>query len=236
MNNGKIIHEFKYFTLLGGIFVAVMLISNIAAQKLFAFGPFTFTAAILLFPVAYIFGDVLTEVYGYARSRQIIWTGFFANAMLVGFLWLAAALPPAEGWPLQEQFQAILGMVPRIVIASLIAYWAGEFSNSYLIAKIKVWMDGKHLWARTIGSTIVGQGIDTTLFVLIGFWGVFPNELLLSTILSGYAFKVAYEIIATPLTYLVVNFLKRAERIDVYDRQTDFNPFVIGIRQVAEER
>lgn len=233
--NGKHFKEFRYFTLIGGIFVAALLISNIAAQKLFIMGPFTFTAGILLFPLTYIFGDVLTEVYGYARSRQIIWAGFFGNVLMVGFLWIAAALPPAPGWPGQDAFASVLAFLPRIALASIVAYAVGEFSNSYVLAKMKVWTSGKKLWLRTIGSTVVGQGIDTALFVLIAFYGVFPNELIAATIVSGYLFKVAYEVVATPLTYAVVNFLKKAEGIDVYDKDTNFSPFVIKLEAAEEE-
>lgn len=222
--------QFRYFTFIGGLFVATLLISNIAAQKLFAFGPFTFTAGIIVFPISYIFGDILTEVYGYARSRQIIWTGLIANVFLAGTLWIAIELPPADGWPFQEQFATTLGLVPRIVVASIIGYWAGEFSNSYALAKIKVWMQGKQLWVRTIGSTVVGQGVDTILFTTIAFAGIFPTSLLITTILSGYIFKVLYEALITPVTYAVVGYLKRVEGIDVYDRDTNFNPFILSVR------
>lgn len=219
--------NYRYFTFIGSFFVAVLLISNIAAQKLFAFGPFTFSGGILLFPVSYIFGDVLTEVYGYARSRQIIWAGLFSNILMAVFLWITTKLPPATGWPFQEQFATVLGLVPRIVIASIIAYWAGEISNSFVLAKIKVWMEGKMLWIRTISSTVVGQGVDTILFVLIGFWGIIPPNVIITTMWSGYLFKVMYEAIATPMTYAIVGWLKRAEGVDYYDRNTDFNPFIV---------
>ena len=225
METAQVKTSFRYFTAIAGLFVAVLLISNVAAQKLFAFGPFTFTAGIILFPVAYIFGDVLTEVYGYARARQVIWIGFAANLLLVVTIWIAIQLPPAEGWPLQEQFAAVLGLVPRIVLASVVAYWAGEFANSYVMAKMKVHMQGKRLYQRTIGSTIVGQGVDTALFVIIAFAGVIPANVLVAAGISGYVFKVLYEAVITPVTYLVVGFLKRAEGVDVYDQETDFQPF-----------
>jgi len=221
--------EYKYFTLLGGLFVAILLISNIAAQKLIAVGPFVFTGGVILFPISYIFGDVLTEVYGYKRSRQIIWAGFIGNAILAVFVWILIELKPAPGWQLQEPFEKILGLVPRIVLASIIAYWAGEFSNSFTLAKIKIWMSGKRLWIRTIGSTVVGEFVDTMLFVVIAFYGIFPGSLLVKTIFSGYIFKVLYEILATPLTYLLVNKLKRVEELDVYDKGTNFNPFILKI-------
>jgi len=215
----------SYFVFIACVFVAVLLISNVAAQKLFAFGPFTFSGGILLFPIGYIFGDVLTEVYGYARSRQVIWAGLLCNLLMAGFLWLVVQLPPAQGWPLQDQFATVLSLIPRVVVASTIGYWAGEFANSFVLAKLKVRTSGRFLWVRTIGSTIVGEGVDTVLFVLIAFAGVFPQDLLVRAIWSGYLFKVLYEVVATPLTYAVVRFLKRAEGIDVYDRNTDFSPF-----------
>jgi uncharacterized integral membrane protein (TIGR00697 family) len=217
--------QFKYLDLVGMAFVAVVLVSSVAASKLFAFGPFTFTAAILVFPLAYIFGDVLTEVYGYAQSRRVVWMGFGANAFMALTLAVAVALPPAAGWPLQEQFASVLGQVPRIVAASLLAYIAGEFANSYVLAKMKVRTKGRHLWMRTIGSTVVGEGIDTVVFVSVAFLGVLPTEVLVATMISAYLFKVAYEILATPLTYWVVGKLKAAEGVDVYDNNTNFNPF-----------
>lgn len=223
------VHSYRYFTPIAMVFVAVILISNIAAQKLFSFGPFVFSCGILLFPIAYIFGDVLTEVYGYARSRQVIWTGLLCNLLLVGIIQLSIWLPPAPGWPLQEQFSAVLGMVPRVVLASIIGYWAGEFSNSYVLAKMKILTKGRYLWTRTIASTMVGEGVDTTIFVLLAFYNIFPTGLLVSAIISGYIFKVVYEVVATPLTYAVVGFLKRREGIDVYDYKTNFNPFKVTI-------
>lgn len=217
-----------YFTIVGSIFVATLLISNISAQKLFAFGPFVFSGGILIFPVTYIFGDVLTEVYGYARSRQIIWTGLFCNLLMAGFLWLVIQLPPAKGWPLQEQFSTVLGLVPRVVLASTVAYWMGEFSNSFAMAKLKVSTSGRYLWIRTVSSTIVGQSIDTAIFVIIAFSGLFEREVLISAIWSGALFKILYEVVATPLTYAIVNFLKRKEGLDPFDDDTDFNPFKLS--------
>jgi len=225
MESGQGSRKTTYFTAVGAVFVATLLISNISAQKLFALGPFTFSGGILIFPVTYIFGDVLTEVYGYARSRQIIWTGLCCNLLMAVVLWLVVKLPPAQGWPLQEQFATVLGLVPRVVVASTVAYWAGEFSNSFTLAKLKVRTSGRLLWTRTIGSTLVGQTVDTAIFVVLAFGGVFPGELLVRAIWSGALFKVVYEAVATPVTYAVVNFLKRREGIDVFDRETDFNPF-----------
>lgn len=217
--------EPKAFAVIGMLFVATLLISNIAAQKLFAFGPVTFTAGILLFPVTYIFGDCLTEVYGYARTRMVIWTGFVCNVLMAAVLWISIKLPPAPGWPLQEEFGAVLGLVPRIVAASILGYWVGEFVNSYVMAKMKVLTRGRWLWTRTIGSTVLGQLVDTTIFVLVAFAFVFDTSLLATTIFYGWVFKVMYEVLATPITYATVGFLKRYEGIDHYDKSTNFNPF-----------
>lgn len=224
-SEGRKMQTKSYFVFVASLFVAVLLISNVAAQKLFAFGPFTFSGGILLFPISYIFGDVLTEVYGYARSRQVIWAGLVCNLLMAVFLWLVVQLPPAQGWPLQEQFATVLNLVPRVVVASTIAYWAGEFANSFVLAKLKVFTSGRFLWVRTISSTIVGQGVDTVLFVVLAFAGVFPQDLLVRAIWSGYLFKVLYEAVATPITYALVGFLKRMEGMDVYDRDTNFTPF-----------
>lgn len=215
----------KYFNIISILFVATIMISNIVATKLFSLGPLIFTGGILIFPITYIFGDILTEVYGYSRSRKIIWTGFVALIFMSLIFWIVGLLPPAPTWSNQEAYIAILGLVPRIVLASIIGYWVGSFANSFVLAKMKLFTKGKRLWMRTIGSTIVGEGIDTTLFVSIAFYGVVSGGILVLAILSGYAFKVAYEIIATPITYKIVGFLKKEEGIDYYDSNTKFNPF-----------
>jgi queuosine precursor transporter len=220
---------YRYFDLIMAAFVAVLLISNIASAKILILGPFTFDGGTILFPLSYIFGDVLTEVYGYQRSRRVIWVGFSAAALMAVVFSVVGALPPAPGWENQKAYEAILGTTPRIVIGSLIAYWAGEFSNSFVLAKMKLVTRGRWLWARTIGSTLVGEGVDTLLFVLIAFYGTLPGGLLLTVIISNYVFKCGVEALATPLTYLVVNGLKRAEREDYYDYQTDFNPFKVAV-------
>ena len=219
--------EPKLFSVIAMIFVATLLISNIAAQKLFAFGSVTFTAGIILFPVTYIFGDCLTEVYGYSRTRKVIWTGFACNVLMALILWIAIKLPPAKGWPLQEEFSMILGLVPRIVLASIVGFWMGEFANSYVMAKMKILTKGKWLAARTIASTVVGQFLDTIAFVLIAFLFVFKFGLLFKTIVYGWIFKVTYEALATPLTYMIVNYLKKVEGFDHYDTDTNFNPFTL---------
>lgn len=219
----------KYYDIVLGLFIAVLLISNVSSAKIIQLGPFNFDGGTILFPLAYIFGDILTEVYGYKKSRRIIWLGFFANLLMAVIFILVGKLPAATGWENQAAYQLILGWVPRIVLASLMAYWAGSFSNSYILAKIKILTQGKWLFIRTIGSTIIGQAVDTLLFCLIAFWGQIPIDLLWMVIISNYIFKVSIEIIFTPLTYWVVNFLKKKEGIDTYDNQTNFNPFKISV-------
>ncbi len=218
---------YKYFYLVVGIFVAVLIVSNTASTKILQLGPFTFDGGTILFPLAYIFGDILTEVYGYKNSRKVIWTGFACLFLATLTYFVVGLLPAAAEWTGQEAYQQILGIVPRIAIASLIAYFAGEFSNSYILAKMKILTKGKHLWTRTIGSTFVGEGVDTLLFVLIAFIGVLPTGLLISVILSNYVFKVAIEVLFTPVTYHVVGWLKKHENEDYYDYHTDFNPFSV---------
>jgi len=215
----------RSYDLVLAAFVAVLLISNVASTKVLLFGPFTFDGGTLLFPLSYIFGDVLTEVYGYRRSRRVIWAGFFATGLMAGVLALVGALPPSPDWPHQGAFDAVLGQTPRIVAGSLVAFWAGEFSNSWVLSRMKVATAGRWLFARTIGSTLVGEGVDTLLFVLVAFAGALPNDLLLAIFVSNYVFKVGFEVLATPLTYLVVNRLKRAEGIDVFDEGISYNPF-----------
>jgi uncharacterized integral membrane protein (TIGR00697 family) len=216
---------YKYYDLIMALFVAVLLISNVASTKILKLGPFTFDGGTLLFPISYIFGDILTEVYGYRRSRRVIWVGFACAALMAIVFAVVGALPPAEGWEHQEAYEAILGATPRIVLGSLIAYFAGEFSNSYTLAKMKVWTQGRWLWTRTIGSTLIGQAVDTVLFVTIAFAGTLPWSLFWSIIISNYVFKCGLEAIMTPATYKVIGFLKREEQVDVYDTDTDFNPF-----------
>jgi len=215
----------KYFAVITGLFVAVLIISNVASTKILDFGFFVFDGGTLLFPLAYIFGDILTEVYGYKKARKVIWTGF-ASAILMSLVFVVVGfLPPAQGWENQLAYTAILGVVPRIVLASLIAYFAGEFSNSFILAKMKILSKGKQLWKRTIGSTIIGEFLDTTIFVFIAFFGTMPMEVFTILILSNYIFKVGIEILFTPLTYKIIGFLKKVEKTDVYDYDTDFFPF-----------
>jgi queuosine precursor transporter len=219
---------YRYTDLIAAAFVGVLIISNLASTKILALGPFTFDGGTILFPLAYVFGDVLTEVYGYRRSRRVIWTGFFWLVVTAGVLAIVDALPPAGGWDLQDSFHAILGQAPRIVAASLIAYFCGEFANSFVLAKLKIATEGRWLWTRTIGSTLVGEALDTAIFLSIAFLGVLPNELLLTVFVSNYVFKVGTEVVLTPVTYQVVRFLKRAESEDYYDRGTNFSPFATG--------
>ena len=219
----------RYYAGLASLFVAALLVSNIAAQKLISLGPFVFPGGIVLFPVTYIVGDVLTEVYGYARTRQVIWTGAAANLMMAAVLALVSTLPPAPSWNRQHEFAVALAMVPRVVVASLTGYWAGEFVNAFVLARMKVLTGGRHLWARTIGSTLVAQAVDTGLFVIIAFGGVLEAGIVGTAAWSSYGFKVAYEVLATPLTYACVRWLKRVEGVDVYDAETRFTPFSLRV-------
>ena len=222
---------FRFYDLLVHLFVVVLLISNLVGQKICAIPLFGWTANIsgaqLLFPLTYIFGDIFTEVYGYGASRRAIWLGFFACALLSVLGLIVVWIPAAPGWPNQAAFEAVFYTVPRFIFASLVAFWLGEFTNSYTLAKMKLWTNGKYLWTRTISSTATGQFVDTTVLILIAFGGYTAWSTMLNLIVSGYLAKVLYEAAATPLTYLVVNKLKRAEGVDVYDRDTNFNPFAL---------
>ncbi len=217
--------RFRYLDALTTAFVVVLIVSNLVAQKIIRVGPISTSGAMILFPVTYIFGDIFTEIYGYAASRRAIWLGFFAVALLYGISALVIALPSDPEFHQQAAFVTVFGFLPRILFASLIAFWAGEFANSYTMARLKLLTQGRYLWTRTVSSTIVGQAIDTTLVILITFSGVFSPHKLFQIIWQGYLLKVAYEVLATPLTYLVVNWLKRAEGIDTFDTKTNFSPF-----------
>jgi queuosine precursor transporter len=215
----------RYFDVIMALFVAVLLISNVASTKILVLWKFTFDGGTILFPLSYIFGDILTEVYGYRRSRKVIWTGFFAALLMSLVLWAVQVLPPASGWTNQQAYESLLGFVPRIVFASLIAYFSGEFTNSFVLSRLKIIMEGRKLWVRTIGSTLLGEGIDTAIFCLVAFYGVLPYHLLISVIVSNYIFKCSVEILFTPVTYAIVGFLKKHEHEDVYDRGISYNPF-----------
>lgn len=210
------------------LFVTDLLVSNVIAVKTIQLGSVVLQAADLIFPVTYILGDILTEVYGYKRARKAIWIGFSCNLFAVLAISLGQYLPANADWHDQGAYDAILGSQWRIVAASFTAYLFGEFINSYVLAKMKIWTEGKYLWTRTIGSTLIGQAFDTSIFLTLAFWGVMPTEVLISLIGFQWLFKVAYETGATPLTYLVVNYLKRHEGIDVYDRDTKFSPFALA--------
>jgi hypothetical protein len=220
--------SYKHLGLLTASLVAVLLISNIASTKIIQLGVFALDGGTFLFPLTYIFGDILTEVYGYKASRRVIYTGFFWLAVAAITFQILIAIPPAPDWGLQESFAAILGQTPRLLLGSLVGFWAGEFTNSYVLAKMKVATQGKRLWTRTIGSTLTGQAVDTVVFLAIAFYGVLPNDLLLNIALSNYLFKVGIEVLFTPITYRVIAWFKREEGVDVYDVDTNFNPFAIG--------
>jgi uncharacterized integral membrane protein (TIGR00697 family) len=234
------LHRFKYYEICLSFFVVVLLISNLVASKLCSFGHISFagfefdiilSGAQILFPVTYIFGDIFTEVYGYAGSRRAIWHGFLSMGLLTGLGMLIVSLPPAPGWNNQAAFESIFGFLPRLVVASLIAYWCGEFANAFVMAKMKIVTSGKYLWMRTIASTAVGQLIDTIIVMTIAFWGRIDGTMIRDLIVTGYLVKVGYEAAATPVTYLIVNFLKKAEGIDLFDDSTDFSPFSGGPSQ-----
>lgn len=211
--------DYKLYDFTVGLFVAVLIISNIASTKIVSVGPFTFDGGTILFPIAYIFGDVLTEVYGFRRARRTIWIGFASLILMSGVFWIIGKMAPAPGWEMQNAYENILMATPRIAIASIIGYWAGSFSNSIILSKMKVLTKGKHLWTRTIGSTLVGELVDTLLFCIVAFGGILSNSLLLSVIISNYVFKVSYEILATPITYKVIDIYKKSENEDAYDEE-----------------
>ena len=226
--------RYKYLDTLVLIFVVVLLVSNLVAQKICRLGPFKISGAQLLFPVTYIFGDLFTEVYGYAASRRAIWMGFLGMALLTALGSVIVLLPPDPSWQNQAEFADIFGFVPRIFAASLIAYWAGEFANSYTLAKMKLLTGGRWLWTRTVGSTVVGQAVDTSTVVVLAFWGRTSWGTIGQLILWAYLGKVLYETAATPLTYWVVARLKRAENADAFDRHENFSPFAFGSQADGE--
>ena len=216
---------FRYLDILTTTFVVILLVSNLVAQKIIRIGPISTSGALILFPVTYIFGDIFTEVYGYAASRRAIWLGFFGTALMWSVGALIIALPADPDFRNQQAFITVFGILPRLLVASLIAFWAGEFANSYTMARLKLLTRGRWLWTRTVGSTIIGQAVDTTIVVVLTFAGNYSASKLAKIIVTSYCLKVVYEILATPLTYLVINFLKRAEHSDAYDSHTNFNPF-----------
>src|SRR5881296_1257742 len=221
---------YKYYDLVMALFVTILLCSNvIGAAKVCTVWGFTFGAGVLFFPISYIFNDVLTEVYGYARARKVVWAGFGAIIFASFMSWVIVSLPPAGGWNDQRAYETVFGQTPRIVFASLTAFFVGEFANSYVLAKMKIKTSGRHLWMRTIGSTIVGEGVDSAVFYPAAFLGVWPTNLVITVMVSNYVIKVLWEAMVTPFTYRVVGFLKRAEQEDYYDIGTDFTPFSIEV-------
>ena len=221
----------RYFDFVMAAFVTILLLSNVlgagkvAVIDLPGIGSWPFGAGILFFPISYVIGDILTEVYGYARARRCIWAGFGALLFMAFMAWVVVALPPADTWQGQAAYEQVFGQVPRIVLASIVAFWAGEFVNAYVLARMKIWTRGRHLWSRTIGSTLVGQGVDSLIFYPLAFYGVWDNETLLIVLATQWVLKVGWEAVLTPVTYAVVGWLKRREGIDVYDEGTDFTPF-----------
>jgi hypothetical protein len=217
----------RWFVLVTAIFITCLLTANIIAVKLVDIFGLILPAAVIIFPLSYIVGDVLTEVYGYRQARQVIWLGFLCNLLAVVAIWLGGLLPAASFWPGQAAYDTILGYTPRLLAASFIAYLVGEFANSFVLAKMKIATQGRWLWTRTIGSTLVGQGLDSLIFITLAFVGTMPPAALVTTIVTQWLFKSAYEAVVTPLTYVVVNFLKRQEGLDVYDTATRFNPLLV---------
>lgn len=225
--------HFRYYDLVMAAFVAILLLSNIigASKPSFVTLPggreWSFGAGVLFFPLSYIIGDVLTEVYGYARARRVIWTGFAALLFMAFMAFVVVSLPPAKGWPGQSAYEFVFGNSWRIVLASMVAFWAGEFANSFVLAKMKVWTGGRMLWTRTIGSTVVGQGLDSLIFYPLAFYGLagWPPDQLMQVVVSQWVIKTTWEALLTPVTYLVVGTLKRREGVDLFDTGTDFSPF-----------
>lgn len=224
-------HTYKYYDLIMAVFVTVLLCSNLIgpskiwSMNIWMLGEKSFGAGILFFPISYLFGDILTEVYGYARARKVVWAGFGALIFASLMSWVVLALPPAKGWPGQEAHEIVFGTTPRIVFASIFAYWVGEFTNSYVLAKMKIFTKGKWLFTRTIGSTIVGTGIDSAIFYQVAFWGIWTNDQVIAVMLGNYVLKVLWETLATPFTYKIIAFLKKKEHEDYYDNDTNFTPF-----------
>ena len=215
-----------WFVAIASVFVTCLITANIIAVKLILFLGFLVPAGIIIFPLSYLFGDVLTEVYGYGAARRVIWLGFACNLLAVIAIYIGGIAPAAPFWTQQAAYNSILGFTPRLLLASFIAYLVGEFTNSFVLAKLKIATKGRWLWTRTIGSTLIGEGLDTLIFISIAFWGIIPAPLMLTAILTQWIFKVVYEIVATPFTYLVVGFLKRRESLDAYDYHTNFSPFI----------
>lgn len=227
--------QLRYYDFAMAAFAVILICSNLigagkqATVAVPGYGPVIFGAGILFFPLGYVLGDVMTEVYGYARARRVVWVGFAASAFAAAMAWVVVHMPPAPGWDGQATLAAVFDPAPRIFVASIIAFWAGEFANSFVLARMKVWTGGRLLWARTIGSTVVGQGVDSLIFYPLAFLGVWETSRVLEVLVSNYLLKVLWEIVLTPLTYRIVAFFKRAEGLDVYDTRTDFTPFATKV-------
>jgi uncharacterized integral membrane protein (TIGR00697 family) len=222
--------QYRYYDLIMAGFVCVLLCSNlIGVSKVVTIAGFTFGGGNLFFPLSYLFGDILTEVYGYARSRRVVWAGFGAMIFASVMSWIVVSLPPADGYTGQAALEQIFGNTPRIVAASILAYFVGELTNSYILAKMKVRTEGRFLWMRTIGSTLGGEAVDSLLFYPLAFYGIWSNGMLLSVMLANYVIKVSWEVLATPLTYRIVGFLKKKENEDYFDRETNFTPFSVKV-------
>ena len=236
--------HFRYLDIVTAVFITALITSNLVASKTSQVFGFTFGVGIFVFPVSYIFGDILTEVYGYRRARRVIWMGFASAGLAALIFYLCDIAPPAPGFKHQKAFHIILGQMPFILAASLTAYFVGEFCNSYVMAKMKIWTEGRHLWMRTIGSTVVGEGVDSLIFyplafglfpLLLGFQGfVWPVSKIIEVLIVNYFLKVGVEVLFTPITYLLVHKLKQAEGVDVYDYDTDFNPFLLAEDDTSE--
>ena len=218
--------HFRYFDYVMAAFVSILLLSNlIGASKLATVGGFTFGAGILFFPLSYVIGDVLTEVYGYANARRCVWTGFAALLFMAFMSYVVVAMPAADGWAGQAAYESVFGSTWRIVAASVLAFWAGEFVNSFVLARMKVWTAGRHLWSRTIGSTVFGQAVDSAIFYPVAFIGVWSNAQVLTVMVTNWLLKVLWEALLTPVTYGVVGWFKAREGVEVFDTGTDFSPF-----------
>lgn len=220
--------EYKFLGLFTILYIVFQLVSDVTAGKIVQLGPFAVSVTVLYFPITYIIADVLTEVYGYAEARKVVWYVFFSSVIAGLIYWLVAVLPPSPVFDANDAFVRVLGQVPRILVGGWIAVWVGGMLNDYVLAKMKVLTKGKFLWMRTIGSTIIGEGVNTLFFYTIALYGIIPTDLLVVSVLSGWLLKVLIEIIFTPVTYIVVNKLKKVEQEDYYDKDTNFNPFVVN--------
>lgn len=225
----------KWFVLTASIFVTCLIVANVISVKLVGIAGAVFPAGLVIFPVSYIVGDLLTEVYGYRKAKQVIWLGFLCNLIAVAAIWAGEKLPAADFWDGQAAYSRILGYTPRLLIASFIAYLLGEFSNAFVLAKMKIATRGRWLWTRTIASTLVGQGIDSAVFITLAFAGLIPLDLMISAVITQWLMKSLYEALATPLTYLTVNFLKKQEGTDLYDYGTRFNPFLFSEKKKSNK-